>query len=309
MKVLVFGSKGWIGGQFMQLLKDARHEIIETRVRADNEVEVSKLLDRMQPTHVVSFIGRTHGPGHSTIDYLELPGKLKDNVCDNLYAPLTLAIQCTKRNIHFTYLGTGCIFLADDPTKSSYNEDALPDFFGSGYSVVKGFTDRLMHNFADSVLNVRIRMPITADLSSRSFITKITTYEKVCSIPNSMTVLPELLPVMLQMMESKKVGTINLTNPGVISHNEILEMYKEIVNPEFTWTNFTVEEQNKILLSKRSNNQLDTKKLKEWYPEIRDIKEAVRSCLEKIAKNKEHTNKHHADLHAIGKLGGGCSIA
>ena len=287
MKVLIFGSKGWIGGQFMQLLKDAHHEIIETRIRADNEVEVSKLLDRVQPTHVVSFIGRTHGPGHSTIDYLELPGKLKENMCDNLYAPLTLAIQCTKRKIHFTYLGTGCIFLADDPTKSSYTEDALPDFFGSGYSIVKGFTDRLMHNFDESVLNVRIRMPITPDLSPRSFVTKITTYEKVCSIPNSMTVLPELLPIMLQMMESKKVGTINLTNPGTISHNEILKMYKEIVDPDFVWTNFTVEEQNKILLSKRSNNQLDTKKLIEWYPEVRPIKEAVRSCLEKIAINNK----------------------
>jgi len=104
------------------------------------------------------------------------------------------------------------------------------------------------------------------------------------------------------------VGTINLTNPGVISHNEILQMYKEIVDPEFTWKNFTVEEQNKILLSKRSNNQLDTNKLKIWYPEVRPIKEAVRSCLEKIAENKE-TNKHHDGGHAINKLGGGCSIA
>ena len=31
-------------------------------------------------------------------------------------------------------------------------------------------------------------------------------------------------------MSCKKVtGTVNLTNPGLVSHNEILEMYKEIV--------------------------------------------------------------------------------
>ena len=296
MRVLVFGSKGWIGSQFVKLLKEKQHIVIETSVRADNEVEVAKVLKQTTPTHVVSFIGRTHGPGHSTIDYLELPDKLKDNVCDNLYAPLTLAIQCSKLNIHYTYLGTGCIFLADDPTKSMYNEDALPDFFGSSYSVVKGYTDRLMHNFNDSVLNVRIRMPITADYNPRNFITKITTYSKVCSIPNSMTVLPELLPIMIKMMESKKVGTINLTNPGLISHNEILQMYKEIVNPKFTWENFTVEEQNKILLSKRSNNQLDNTKLKEWYPEVLPIKDSIRKCLEDMA------------IHNTTKNGGGCSI-
>ena len=287
MKVLVFGSKGWIGSQFMKLLKNTTHGVIEADIRADNEVAVAKLLDRVKPTHVISFIGRTHGPGYSTIDYLELPGKVKDNVCDNLYAPLTLAIQCSKLNIHYTYLGTGCIFLANDPIKSSYNEDALPDFFGSGYSIVKGFTDRLMHNFNESVLNIRIRMPITADKNPRNFITKITTYEKVCSIPNSMTVLPELLPIMLKMMESNKVGTINLTNPGVISHNEILQMYKDIVDPDFTWTNFSVDEQNKILLSKRSNNQLNTNKLHHWYPEVLPIKESIRQCLEEMAHNQK----------------------
>ena len=291
MKVLIFGSKGWIGSKFMTLLKNAHHQIIETSVRADNDIEVAKLLNHVKPTHVVSFIGRTHGPGYSTIDYLELPGKVKDNVCDNLYAPLTLAIQCSKLNIHYTYLGTGCIFLADDPVKSSYSEDALPDFFGSGYSIVKGFTDRLMHNFNDTVLNVRIRMPITGDRNPRNFITKITTYDKVCSIPNSMTVLPELLPILLKMMESNKVGTVNLTNPGLISHNEILEMYKEIVDPSFTWKNFSVQEQNEILLSKRSNNQLDTTKLCEWYPEVLSIKESVRQCLEQLANNKDNVTK------------------
>lgn len=291
MRVLIFGSKGWIGSQFVKLLKQKQHIVIETNIRADNEVEVEKLLKQTSPSHVVSFIGRTHGPGHSTIDYLELPGKLKDNVCDNLYAPLTLAIQCSKLNIHYTYLGTGCIFLVDDPIKSSYNEEALPDFFGSSYSIVKGYTDRLMHNFKDSVLNVRIRMPITADYNPRNFITKITTYNKVCSIPNSMTVLPELLPIMIKMMESKKVGTINLTNPGVISHNEILQMYKEIVDPNFKWENFTVEEQNQILLSKRSNNQLDTTKLQEWYPEVLPIKDSIRKCLEDMSIHKNITKQ------------------
>ena len=45
-----------------------------------------------------------------------------------------------------------------------------------------------------------------------------------------MTVLPELLPMVLSMMKDKKTGTINLTNPGLISHNQILEMFKEIVD-------------------------------------------------------------------------------
>ena len=60
-----------------------------------------------------------------------------------------------------------------------------------------------MHLLDDSVLNLRIRMPITDSVNTRNFITKITTYEKVCSVPNSMTVLPELLPYVLKMMKEK----------------------------------------------------------------------------------------------------------
>jgi hypothetical protein len=138
--------------------------------------------------------------------------------------------------------------------------------------------DKIMHLY-NNVLNLRIRMPITDNYNPRNFITKITNYKKICSIPNSMTVLTELLPYVLDMIKNKIIGTINLTNPGLISHNEILEMYKEFVDPNFTWENFTQEEQRQILKADRSNNYLDTTKLVEMYPNIMNIKESVRKCL------------------------------
>jgi len=80
------------------------------------------------------------------------------------------------------------------------------------------------------------------------------------------------------------IGTINLTNPGAITHNEILEMYKEIVDPSFTWKNFDLKDQDKILKSKRSSNVLKTDKLQSLYPNVTPIKEAVRKCLERMAE-------------------------
>ena len=154
-----------------------------------------------------------------------------------------------------------------------------PNFFGSNYSIVKGFTDMLMKN--TNALILRIRMPISSDKSIRNFITKITTYERICSIPNSMTILDEFLPLSVEMMKNKETGCFNFTNPGTISHNEILEMYKEIVDPTFTWKNMTIQEQDKLLLSKRSNNSLDTTKLESKY-KVDNIKEGVRKCLSKL---------------------------
>jgi 3,5-epimerase/4-reductase len=286
-RFILYGHKGWIGNQIINMLDKEGYSYVLGNSRADNIDLVKKELKENNITHVISLIGRTHGiienKEYPTIDYLEQKGKLYENVRDNLYGPLILAMVCKDLGIHLTYMGTGCIFEYDDEhpfgkEENGFTEDSLPNFFGSSYSIVKGFTDRLMHLY-DNVLNVRIRMPITNDTSSRNFITKITSYKKVCSIPNSMTVLPELLPIMVDMINNKVTGTINLCNPGLITHNEILEMYKQYVNPEFTWENFTLEEQSEILAAGRSNNFLETSRLETLYPNVKNIKDSVRDVL------------------------------
>jgi dTDP-glucose 4,6-dehydratase len=288
MNILVYGHQGWIGKQFTQILVEKSITFIEGTARVDNVDDIEKEIELHRPTHVVSFIGRTHGKigekTYTTIDYLEQEGKLYENVRDNLFSPLVLAEICYRQNIHYTYLGTGCIFKYDEEhpfgqEHNGFTEDSKPNFFGSSYSIVKGFTDKIMKMYENNVLNLRIRMPITGEENGRNFITKIVNYAKVCSVPNSMTVLTELLPYVIDMMKNQITGTMNLTNPGLISHNEILQMYKELVNPFFTWKNFTQEEQRKILAADRSNNFLETSRLSKLYPSIKNIKDSVRDCL------------------------------
>lgn len=294
MKFLVYGVNGWIGGKVFKLLNDSNVEVFAGNSRVNNITDLEKEIISVAPTHVISLIGRTHGTyngtTYGTIDFLEQPGKLVENVRDNLFGPMVLSLMATKHKFHFTYLGTGCIFEYDKEHPfgeeiNGFTEKSLPNFFGSSYSIVKGFTDQLMHLCEDRVLNVRIRMPITHEYNGRNFITKITTYKKICSVPNSMTVLNELLPLMIDMAKNNVSGTVNLTNPGLITHNEILEMYKEIVDPEFKWENFSIEEQRQILDSGRSNNFLDTTRLEILYPNVKNIKESVREMLMKMKKN------------------------
>jgi len=170
MKLLIYGSNGWIGNQFIEILKENQIKYFSGKSRVDNNLELLKEIEDVSPTHIVSFIGRTHGTinnkNYSTIDYLEQEGKLIENVRDNLYSPLLLANICTQQNLHFTYLGTGCIFKFDEEhpfglEENGFTEKSLPNFFGSSYSTVKGFTDRLIKNYDKNVLNLRIRMPIT----------------------------------------------------------------------------------------------------------------------------------------------------
>lgn len=290
-KWLLFGGKGWIGAQIAALLRARQQRVILATARANDPEGVQALLDEHKPDRVLLAIGRTHGPGAPTIDYLEDKGMLPTNLRDNLAAAVVMATLCQRRQIHLTYLGTGCIFTYDTEhpcadtkvaTRRTFTEEDAPNFAGSAYSAVKGCTDQLMCLFPDTVLNVRIRMPITADAHPRSFLAKIANYARVCSVPNSMTVLPELLPLMLDLAQRGETGTINLTNPGAISHNQVLALYREVVDPSFTWQNFDVEEQNRLLKAARSNNELDTTRLQRLCPSVSRVEVALRRVMEQL---------------------------
>ena len=286
MIFLIYGSRGWIGGLFINYLSTIGIKFVEGITRTDSP-DLEKELVESGATNVISFIGRTHGIIHAggyaneinTIDYLEYPGKLYENIRDNLFGPMVLVEMCTKLGIHYAYLGTGCIFDCDTeiPNPESFSESSLPNYFGSSYSIVKGFTDRLMHS--KNVLNLRIRMPISSTSNGRNFITKISKYSHICSIPNSMTVLDDFFPIFVDLMTRRVTGTYNCTNPGLISHNEILEEYSRLVDPGFKWENFSQEEQSKILKSARSNNLLDTSLIESEYPNLMNIKDSVTKIL------------------------------
>ena len=111
------------------------------------------------------------------------------------------------------------------------------------------------------VLTLRLRMPISDDLHPRSLVTKLIGYEKIINVPNSMSVVSELVPLAVGMSRAKYVGIYNFTNPGVISHNGVLDLYIAHVDPSYSYTNFSIAEQSKVLVAARSNNALDTTKL------------------------------------------------
>jgi len=61
MKILLYGAKGWIGNQFLDLLEKGNNEYIKGVSRVDNNIMLEKEIKETNPTHVISFIGRTHG--------------------------------------------------------------------------------------------------------------------------------------------------------------------------------------------------------------------------------------------------------
>jgi nucleoside-diphosphate-sugar epimerase len=286
MRILIYGSKGWIGNMLIKKWSELypSHTIIQTEIRILPE-NIDKLKQEIKNTdRVFCCIGRTSGGGIPNIDYLE--DHLNENVRDNLFAPMLLCKLCDSLGVHFSYIGTGCIFSTNTRNNSYiYTEEDSPDYFGSAYSVVKGYTDNLMKLFSLNALNLRIRMPVTDDWSPKNFITKISKFENICSYPNSMTYLPDLIPVMIDMSCKKITGTYNMVN-GSMSHSQILDLYREIVDKNHTYKSIEEDTLNTMLKAKRSNNILANEKIIRSY-KIRPLEDCILEALNNMKKLNE----------------------
>jgi dTDP-4-dehydrorhamnose reductase len=191
-----------------------------------------------------------------------------------------------------TNFATGCIYVYDDAhamgSGRGFTETDPANFDVSYYSKTKAITENLIQEYGN-VLTLRLRMPVSDDLHPRNFVTKIAKYEFVVDIPNSNSILHDLLPTSLAMAERKVTGVYNFTNPGAISHNEVLALYKKYINPDFKWKNFTLEEQAKVIKAGRSNCELDTSKLvsklAEFGMSVPEVHKAYEKCFMRMADN------------------------
>ncbi|XP_057958276.1 trifunctional UDP-glucose 4,6-dehydratase/UDP-4-keto-6-deoxy-D-glucose 3,5-epimerase/UDP-4-keto-L-rhamnose-reductase RHM3-like [Malania oleifera] len=274
LKFLIYGKSGWIGGLLGNLCRDDRIDFEYGRGRLEDRKSLAEDIARVRPTHVFNAAGVT---GRPNVDWCE--SHKVETIRTNVVGTLTLADVCKEHGLLMMNFATGCIFEYDEGhlegSGIGFKEDDKPNFIGSFYSKTKAMVEELLREY-ENVCTLRVRMPISSDLSNpRNFITKITRYNKVVNIPNSMTVLDELLPLSIEMAKRNCRGIWNFTNPGVVSHNEILEMYRDYMDPKFKWVNFNLEEQSKVIVAPRSNNELDSSKLKNEFPQLLSIKDSI----------------------------------
>lgn len=264
MKYLIFGN-GYIGNKFKEHLGD---EAKISHVDIGSEDDVKFDLGFCDPDFVINCAGKT---GRPNIDWCE--DHKDETTYSNMVAPFILARACKERNIPMAHIGSGCVYQGDNYGVGFTELDApLIDEQPSHYSLTKVLSEAMLDTM--DILQIRIRMPIDDDLSSpRNFIHKILKYEKVISEPNSMTIVEDMIETTIELMERGKTGIYNVVNTGVITHKEILDMYIEMVDPEFTYTLIPTHELNTT--AGRSNCMLNTDKLEREGLALKDIKEAI----------------------------------
>lgn len=255
MKWLIYGSTGWIARKFIEYI--CTNDIVDTIVkgirRMENFDDIKQEILAIQPDRVVVLGGLTYKSPAKNIDWCE--DHKQEVIRVNVLGVLNIADICEQNNIHCTILGTGCIYSSQND--EVFTEDSMWNFDKSFYSKTKAYTQELLKCYKN-VLLLRIRMPIDNTNNSKNFIEKLKSFDKIISIPNSMTVLPEMIPIMVTLIVTGQTGTWNCVNPNVISHKEILDMLgiqKEYVD---------ISHQSELTRVARSNNHLATTKIEQF---------------------------------------------
>jgi len=133
-----------------------------------------------------------------------------------------------------------------------------------------------------NALQFRIRMPLSSTPHPRNLITKLSRFQKVFHQANSVTIIEDFFPVAIQLMNQEKTGIFNIVNEGIEYHDELLNLYKEIVDPTLQFT--VVPFENLKQKAGRSNCILNTNKIKNLGLSLPTLNESLPKMLKKYAQ-------------------------
>ncbi|XP_020234746.1 trifunctional UDP-glucose 4,6-dehydratase/UDP-4-keto-6-deoxy-D-glucose 3,5-epimerase/UDP-4-keto-L-rhamnose-reductase RHM1 [Cajanus cajan] len=270
LKFLIYGGAGWIGGLIGNICEKQGIPFEYGTARLDDRSQILVDIRTIKPTHVFNASGVN---GALNVKWFE--AHKPETIHAIFVSVLTLADVCRDHGLPVMHYAFGGNF--EGKTNST----------GSFYFRTQAKVEDFLKEY-ENVCTVRLHFPVSSDLSNpHNFITKITRSDKVANIPNSVTVLDELVPISIEMAKRNCKGIWNFTNPGVVTCNEILEMYKDYVDPSFKWDNFTLEQQAHI--PSPSTNEMDSSKLKKEFPELLHVKDSlIKYVFEPEKKNLDY---------------------
>lgn len=277
-KILIFGTKGWLANKLAGFLNNATLASVDIAKPRD----VAVAMDLVKPDVVINAAGKT---GRPNIDWCE------DHKAETYYSNITgavvLAKACSERNIYLVHLSSGCIFDGESPFPGGWTEEDIPNPV-SYYGQTKVEAEFRLLDIDGKILIIRLRMPVDKEPGIRNLITKITRYPKVIDVINSVTVVDDLLNTTAYLVDCQHTGVFHVVNPVPVRHQEILEWYRELVDPNHSHEMITVEQMYEQGLAKagRSNCVLNTEKLARTGIFLPDAPEAIRNCLREYARIK-----------------------
>ncbi len=298
MKILTLGN-GFVSNHLP-------YEKILDRVHADYE-DLDYVLSKQKPDVIVNCIGKT---GRPNVDWCET--NKTETYTANVILPALIAEWCANHNVHLIQMGSGCIYFGESPhSKKLHTPEKMkmcpagisPDEWSkiydyksdewtwadtgwketdfanpkSYYSKTKYACDLLLGQMPN-VTTLRLRMPVSSKNDPRNFINKVKGYKQVIDIPNSMTIMDDLVRCVDWAAKESKFGIYHVVNPQPITAAQVMREYQKYV-PSHEFEIINEEQLDALVTAKRSNCILNTSKLNEAGFFMTPSEEALKNCM------------------------------
>jgi len=279
-KILIIG-RGYVGDKCAQAWPDAvvSEEWIET------PADTARILEKHKPGAVLNAAGIV---GKPNVDWCD--AHQWETIAGNTVLPLNIAKACQDAGVYLLHIGSGCIYYGESPSPGGWLESdfANPE---PTYTRAKYAADLTLSTMPNIGI-ARIRMPLDSRPSPKNIIDKLVSYPRIIDVENSLTVLDDMVEVFRALLDKKAEGIFHVTNPGSVRHKEIIELYREYVDPDLPEKEWLDEEElvaKGLVKKKRSSNILQSKNLEKYGIKMKPAPEAVREAMKKYAQAKKNS--------------------
>lgn len=314
--VWVLGASGYIGTAFVRQLeaRRIRHRAISRSTFDYTDYRFfSRHLASEKPDFVIQAAGFTGRPNVDACETMRA-----ETVSGNLCLTLAVAIACAEKGVQMGHVSSGCIFtgakiqseaglwqvtesltdplvaqlLAERSARmAGFRETDLPNFTFhqnncSFYSGVKALTEEALQKFPGFFV-WRLRIPFDEQKEARNYLMKVQSYPKIYQNWNSLSHREDFVKACLDLWEKgAPAGTYNLTNPGYVSTQEVVDQIQRRLRPDWQPVFWRDDGEFYRLGAKtpRSNCILDCEKAAQAGVRLRPVGEALLDALDRWPK-------------------------
>ncbi len=287
--IYLLGGSGYIGTAYKRYFQRKGipfRSLSRSEVDYTNPATLTAALKAEKPEFLVNAAGYT---GKPNVDACEV--HKAECLAGNAVLPGLIAQACEAASVPWGHVSSGCIYTGSRLDGSGFTELDPPNFSFrknncSFYSGTKALGEEVLAEYRN-VYIWRVRIPFDHYEHPRNYLTKLMRYPYLLDATNSISELQEFVDASLMCWEIRvPFGIYNMTNPGIVTTREVVELIREsgVCDKEFTFFTNEAEFMRVAAKTPRSNCVMDTDKLLSTGITLTEVHEAIWRDLRKWKK-------------------------